>query len=77
MPKIAQTIGDVNASSHIFRFVTPSQTDALKIPNACNVCHADKMTARAATPLNSWTDRSPWRMSRRGAGVARLTVCST
>jgi hypothetical protein len=33
----------------------------LKIPNACNVCHADKSTAWAVTALKSWTDRSPWR----------------
>ena len=36
MPKIEQTIGDVNVRSHTFRFVSPAQTDALKIPNACN-----------------------------------------
>jgi predicted CXXCH cytochrome family protein len=61
MPKIQQTIADVNVRSHTFHFVTPAMTDALKIPNACNVCHADKSTAWAATALKSWTDRSPWR----------------
>src|SRR3984885_9394794 len=40
MPKIEQTIADVNVSSHTFHFVYPEQTDRLKIPNACNVCHA-------------------------------------
>ena len=62
MPKIAQTIADVNVSSHTFRFVTPAQTDALKIPNACNVCHSDKTTAWTAAALAGWSDRSPWRM---------------
>jgi predicted CXXCH cytochrome family protein len=61
MPKIQQTIADVNVRSHTFHFVTPAMTDALKIPNACNVCHADKSTAWAVTALKSWTDRSPWR----------------
>ena len=28
MPKIEQTIADVNVSSHTFHFVTPAQTDA-------------------------------------------------
>ena len=61
MPKIQQTIADVNVRSHTFRFVTPAMTDALKIPNACNVCHQDKSTAWATTALKSWADRSPWR----------------
>jgi hypothetical protein len=43
--------------------VTPAQTDALKIPNACNVCHKDKSTGWAATALAGWGDRSIWRMS--------------
>jgi predicted CXXCH cytochrome family protein len=63
MPKIEQTIADVNVSSHTFHFVTPAQTDALKIPNACNVCHKDKSTGWAATALAGWRDRSIWRMS--------------
>jgi predicted CXXCH cytochrome family protein len=61
MPKIAQTIGDVNVRSHTFHFVTPAETDSLKIPNACNVCHTDKTTAWAASALKTWKDRSPWR----------------
>lgn len=64
MPKIAQTLGDVNVRSHTFRFVTPAQTDALKIPNACNVCHKDKSTGWTADILRTWTDRSPWRMAK-------------
>jgi predicted CXXCH cytochrome family protein len=64
MPKIEQTIADVNVRSHTFHFVTPGQTDALKIPNACNVCHTDKTTAWANDALKTWSDRSPWRVSR-------------
>jgi predicted CXXCH cytochrome family protein len=63
MPKIEQTIADVNVSSHTFHFVYPAQTDSLKIPNACNVCHTDKPTAWAADALTHWKDRSPWRLS--------------
>ena len=63
MPKIAQTLGDVNVRSHTFRFVSPAMSDSLKIPNACNVCHADKTTAWATAALKMWTDRSPWRVA--------------
>jgi predicted CXXCH cytochrome family protein len=61
MPRIAQTLGDVNVSSHTFRFVYPAMTESMKVPNACNVCHSDKMSAWAADALKTWTDRSPWR----------------
>jgi predicted CXXCH cytochrome family protein len=64
MPKVEQTIGDVNVRSHTFRFVTPAMSEALKIPNACNVCHADKTTAWATTALKTWADRSPWRVTQ-------------
>jgi len=64
MPKIAQTIADQNVRSHTFHFVTPGDTDVLKIPNACNLCHTDKSTEWATTALKTWPDRSPWRMSR-------------
>lgn len=63
MPKIARTIADVSVSSHTFHFVTPSETDRLKIPNACNVCHADQTTEWATAALRTWTDRSPWRVA--------------
>jgi predicted CXXCH cytochrome family protein len=61
MPKIAETINDVYVRSHTFRFVWPTETETLKIPNACNLCHTDKTTGWATTALRSWTDRSPWR----------------
>lgn len=62
MPKIEQTIGDINVRSHTFHFVTPATTESLKIPNACNVCHKDKSSGWAADALKGWGDRSPWRM---------------
>ncbi|GEM_PF-170661 len=64
MPKIAQTLGDVNVRSHTFRFVTAAMSESLKIPNACNVCHTDKSTKWATDALTTWTDRSPWRMGK-------------
>ena len=51
MPKIEQTIADVNVRAHTFKFITPAESDALKIPNACNLCHADKTTAWATAAL--------------------------
>jgi predicted CXXCH cytochrome family protein len=64
MPKIAQTLGDVNVRSHTFRFVSPAMSESLKIPNACNVCHTDKSSKWATNTLTKWTDRSPWRMGK-------------
>jgi len=63
MPKVATTIADINVRSHNFRFVMPSETDELKIPNACNVCHKDKDTAWATKALLGWKERSPWRVA--------------
>lgn len=62
MPKIEQTIADVNVRSHTFAFITPEQTDREKIPNACTGCHADKTTKWATDALLSWGDVSPWRV---------------
>lgn len=62
MPKIEQTIADVNVRSHTFRFVSPAMSERMRIPNACNICHADRSTAWATEALNGWTERSPWRM---------------
>jgi predicted CXXCH cytochrome family protein len=63
MPKIEQTIENVNVRAHTFNFITPAKTDAFQIPNACNVCHADKPTGWATAALKTWKDRSPWRMA--------------
>ncbi|HEY6924555.1 MAG TPA: cytochrome c3 family protein [Steroidobacteraceae bacterium] len=63
MPKIQQTIADVKVHAHTFKFITPTQTDSLSVPNPCNVCHTDKDTRWTLATLKSWGDRSPWRMS--------------
>jgi predicted CXXCH cytochrome family protein len=62
MPKIEQTIGDVNVAAHTFRFITPAQSEAMRIPNACTQCHSGKSNAWATAALAKWGDRSPWRM---------------
>jgi predicted CXXCH cytochrome family protein len=62
MPKIEQTIADVNVRSHTFAFISPASTDQLKVPNPCTDCHRDKSTAWAITALKSWGNVSPWRI---------------
>jgi predicted CXXCH cytochrome family protein len=62
MPQIEQTIADVNVRSHTFRFVMPSETAALKTPNACNSCHKDKSVKWATDALKAWSTISPWRV---------------
>ena len=63
MPKIEQTIADINVRSHTFAFITPEMTDQYKIPNPCTGCHADKTTAWAREAMKGWTDVSPWRVN--------------
>jgi hypothetical protein len=70
MPKIEQTIADVNVRAHTFKFITPSESAAMNIPNACNLCHTDKTTAWATQALKGWTDRSPWRVAQAVAPAA-------
>ena len=62
MPKIEQTIADVNVRAHTFRFISPAEGERLKIPNGCAGCHADKGTAWATEALRGWKEISPWRM---------------
>ena len=63
MPKILpQLPGGPFVSTHTFHFVSPAETDAMKIPNACNACHTDKDTKWAAAAIKGWSDKSPWRM---------------
>ena len=64
MPKIEQTLGDVNVRSHTFTFVTPAVSERSKIPNACILCHADKTNAWATAALRTWTSDSPWRVAQ-------------
>jgi predicted CXXCH cytochrome family protein len=63
MPKIEQTIADVNVRSHTFRFITPGMTDQLKIPNPCTGCHTDRTTDWARKALKEWSGLSPWRVN--------------
>ena len=63
MPKIEQTIADVNVRSHTFAFITPTLTDQFKIPNACTTCHADKSTDWARAAMRGWP------VCRRGEGT--------
>ena len=63
MPKILPELpGGPFVSTHTFHFVSPQQTDAMQIPNACNACHKDKDTAWAGKQLASWKTTSVWRM---------------
>jgi predicted CXXCH cytochrome family protein len=64
MPKIEQTIADVNVRSHTFAFITPTTTEQLKVPNACNACHTDKSTEWAHDALKRWPELSPWRVGQ-------------
>jgi predicted CXXCH cytochrome family protein len=61
MPKIEQTIADVDVRSHTFKFITPDMSDEYKIPNPCLICHKDQTTDWARTELKKWSNVSPWR----------------
>jgi len=62
MPKIEQTIANVNVRAHTFRFMPPLLTTQYKEPNSCNACHGDHDAAWAQRNLDQWPDVSPWRM---------------
>lgn len=64
MPKIEQTMGDVNVRAHTFKFITPAMTETLKVPNACAACHAGEPAGFAAKALKSWSNVSVWRMAQ-------------
>ncbi|MGI8989816.1 MAG: cytochrome c3 family protein [Bryobacteraceae bacterium] len=63
MPKIETTLGDVNVRSHTFKFIPPSSTETLKVPNSCNSCHTDKSVQWTKDALKSWSEFSPWRVA--------------
>src|SRR5215467_2249262 len=71
MPKIEQTIADINVRSHTFNFIPPEMTDQYKIPNSCTSCHTDKSTDWARQAMKDWTGVSPWRVNLE----AVLTLC--
>jgi hypothetical protein len=62
MPKIEQTVANVNIRSHTFKFISPSATDTMKIPNACNTCHSGETTKWALDAMKGWTNVSAWRI---------------
>jgi hypothetical protein len=64
MPKIEQTIADINVRAHTFKFITPATTRTLKVPNPCTGCHADRPPDFAENALKSWTNVSPWRVAQ-------------
>jgi predicted CXXCH cytochrome family protein len=64
MPAIATQIANINVRSHTFKFIPPSETEALKVPNACNVCHTDKDPKWAIDALKTWPEHSPWRVAQ-------------
>ena len=64
MPKIEQTIADVNVRSHTFVFLVPAHTTQFGMPNSCNVCHKDKTPQWAAEELAKWPGKSPWRVGQ-------------
>jgi predicted CXXCH cytochrome family protein len=61
MPKIEQTIADVNVRSHTFRFISASESDQLKMPNPCTTCHTDRSTVWVREVMKTWSNVSPWR----------------
>jgi predicted CXXCH cytochrome family protein len=63
MPKIAQTIADVNVRSHTFRFIAPGLTEQYNIPNPCTSCHTDRSPEWARSALKHWPGVSPWRVN--------------
>lgn len=64
MPKIEQTIANVNVRSHTFKFIPPSMTDKFNIPNPCTTCHTNKTTKWAAEELKKWPEFSHWRVGK-------------
>jgi len=64
LPQIEQTIADVNVRAHTFRFITPTITATLKVPNACAACHASEPPDFASKALKNWSNVSPWRMAQ-------------
>jgi predicted CXXCH cytochrome family protein len=64
MPKIEEEMGPTKVHAHTFRFIPPSDTETLGVPNACNLCHKDKSVQWTKQTLAGWHDRSPWRVAQ-------------
>jgi hypothetical protein len=63
MPQIEQTIADVMVRSHTFKFISPTTTETLKVPNPCTSCHSQESPQWATNELKSWKGKSPWRVA--------------
>ena len=64
MPAIEPEIANVNVRSHTFKFIPPSSTENMKMPNSCNACHTDKDAKWAIDTLKTWPEYSPWRVAQ-------------
>jgi hypothetical protein len=64
MPKIEQQLADTNVRARTFKFIPPSATETLKVPNSCNTCHTDKTVEWTKEVLKSWPEFSPWRVAQ-------------
>ena len=64
MPKIEPEISDVMIRSHTFKFMSPTLTDDLNVPNSCTSCHTDKPTSWAIDNLRTWPEFSVWRVAK-------------
>jgi predicted CXXCH cytochrome family protein len=62
MPRVEQTIANVNVRSHTFNIIGPHMTDEFKMPNSCTACHTDKSTEWIRQAMRSWPNVSPWRV---------------
>ncbi len=56
MPRTGQHLPNspLSVRSHIFRFITPSETKKYNVPNACNNCHEDKTVNWAEQTTAKW-----------------------
>ena len=63
MPRIEQTIADVMVRSHTFKFISPTETGTLKVPNPCSSCHSQESLDWATNALKAWKGQSPWRVA--------------
>ena len=63
MPQIARTVGNVNVSSHTFKFISPLDTERYGVPNPCTSCHADETNEWALAELRTWPHVSSWRVA--------------
>jgi len=62
MPLIARTIANVSVRSHTFKFISPSTTERLGVPNPCTSCHMDRTAQWASDALKTWPGVSSWRV---------------